>query len=113
MHFSCGFEVQSFEWSDHHVLICLKNEYAKTGSIFVYLPEANGFEGGELAVGGRLDNVTVTVNGKPCCPEILARPSICLHRNEIITYYCGRVLRVRVTIEASGLSGDGIISFSW
>jgi hypothetical protein len=29
LHFSCGFKANSFDWSNRHVKICLKNDYKK------------------------------------------------------------------------------------
>ncbi|KAL7540605.1 hypothetical protein ACHAXR_010246 [Thalassiosira sp. AJA248-18] len=95
LHFSCGFEVASFDWSVRdHVRVCLKNDYKRKGSIFVYLPESKG-----------LDKAAITVNGAPAQVEIVARPSFgdgCE----------GRVIRVDVTIEGSGVKGDGVVLIS-
>ena len=96
LHFSCGFEVSSFDWSDHHVFVTLKNEYKRTGSIFVYLPERNG-----------VDKAVFTVNGKPGSRvDIVAKPSIGENCE-------GRVVRVYVDIEASGADEDGNVSIRW
>lgn len=96
LHFSCGFEVDLFDWSDRHVTVCLKNDYKKKGSIFVYLPERK-----------TLDKAAITVNGKAAGHvEIVARPSIGEH--------CGRVLRVYIEIEGSGVNhDDGLVSIRW
>ncbi|KAL3798082.1 hypothetical protein ACHAW5_010295 [Stephanodiscus triporus] len=92
LHFSCGFEVDSFDWSDRHVKICLKNDYKKRGSIFLYVPECDG-----------LNSAAVTVSGKPGRVEIVARP--------IMGENCGgRVLRVNV---GTGENADGVVSILW
>jgi hypothetical protein len=46
LHFSCGFEVATFDWGDHHVKVCLKNDYKKKGAVYVhvYLPESKGLD---------------------------------------------------------------------
>lgn len=94
LHFSCGFEVLSFRWSDRQVIIQLKNEYKRKGSIFIYLP-------GEKV----LENSTATVNGKSVAKEIVARPSIGSSP--------GSVLRVDVQIEGSRGESDGLVSITW
>ena len=95
LHFSCGFEVDSFDWSDHHVKVVLKNDFHKKGSIFLYIPESD-----------QLNNALVNVNGKPGCFTIAARPS--MEKN------CGgRVLRVYVEIEGSNNNEDGLVSIRW
>ena len=92
LHYSCGFEVDSFDWGDCHVGISLKNDYKKRGSIFLYIPERDG-----------LDRATVTVNGKPGRVEIVARP--------LMGENCGgRVVRVYVGI---GPNEDGVVSIIW
>ena len=96
LHFSCGFEVQTFDWSGNHVEVCLKNDYKKKGSIYVYLPESKG-----------LDNATVAVNGKPGQVDIVARPTIGEDNN-------GRVVQVSIEIQGiGGADGDGEVSIRW
>jgi len=95
LHFSCGFEVKSFDWSAHRVTVCLKNDYKKKGSIFVYIPESEG-----------LNEAAATANGKTGHVEIVARPSIGEN-------YEGRVLRVYIEIEGSGDPDDGLASIHW
>lgn len=92
MHFSCGFEVNSSHWSDRHVRICLRNDYKRQGSIFLYLPERDG-----------LNRAAVTVNGKPGLVEIVARPS--MGEN-----FSGRVLQVYFE---TGPHEDGLVSILW
>ncbi|KAL7550061.1 hypothetical protein ACHAWF_013296 [Thalassiosira exigua] len=94
LHFSCGFEVKSFDWGDRHVNIALKNDYKKEGSIFVYLPERKG-----------LDKADVAVNGNPGIVEIVARPSIGDGHD-------GRVMRIHVEMQGSA-TDDGIITIRW
>ncbi|KAK1743772.1 alpha-galactosidase [Skeletonema marinoi] len=83
LHFSCGFEVSSFVAGEKRVLIELKNNYAKKGSVYLYLP-----------VGKKFDNATVEVNGAEGSMEIIARPT--LGGNE------GVVVRVPVVIKGTG-----------
>ena len=96
LHFSCGFEVDTFDWSDNSVTVRLKNDYKKKGSIYVYIPECKG-----------LDKAVVKLNGEQTAHfDTVARPSI--------DERCGgRVLQVCVEIEGSGNSNDGLISISW
>jgi len=95
LHFSCGFEVKSFDWGDNHVSVHLKNDYKKKGSIFVYLSESKG-----------LDKAAVTVNSKHVYFEVVARPSIGKNCD-------GRVLRVKTEIEGTGVESDGLVSIRW
>jgi len=88
LHFSCGFEVESFDWSANHFSVCLKNDYEKKGSIFVYIPEPD-----------------FTATGKAGHVEIVARPSIGDNCN-------GIVLRVDVEIQGSG-DEDGLVVIHW
>ncbi len=94
LHFSCGFEVDTFDWSSHHVKVSLKNDFHKEGSVFLYIPESE-----------KLNNAIVKVNGNPGVFEISARPSM----GEI----GGRVIRVYVEIEGSNDIVDGIVSIRW
>eukprot|EP00577_Skeletonema_sp_RCC1716_P005016 CAMPEP_0113431976 /NCGR_PEP_ID=MMETSP0013_2-20120614/33880_1 /TAXON_ID=2843 ORGANISM="Skeletonema costatum, Strain 1716" /NCGR_SAMPLE_ID=MMETSP0013_2 /ASSEMBLY_ACC=CAM_ASM_000158 /LENGTH=1149 /DNA_ID=CAMNT_0000321021 /DNA_START=55 /DNA_END=3505 /DNA_ORIENTATION=+ /assembly_acc=CAM_ASM_000158 len=93
LHFSCGFEVSSFVAGEKRVLIELKNNYAKKGSVYLYLP-----------VGKKFDNATVEVNGAEGSMEIIARPT--LGGNE------GVVVRVPVVIKGTGEENDGVVSIS-
>jgi len=95
LHFSCGFEVKSFDWDHRSATVALKNDYKKKGSVFVYLPESKG-----------LDNVVINVNGKPGRADIVAKPSLG-------ESYHGRVLRVYTEIKGSGVKHDGLVSMSW
>jgi len=74
-------------------LIELKNNYAKKGSVYLYLP-----------VGKKFDNATVEVNGAEGSMEIIARPT--LRGNE------GVVVRVPVVIKGTGEENDGVVSIS-
>lgn len=95
LHFSCGFEVDSFDWSDHHVKVLLKNDFHKKGSIFLYIPESE-----------HLNNALAAVSGKPGYFEVAARP--------LTGENCGgRVLRVYVEIEGSNNNEDGCVSIRW
>lgn len=106
LHFSCGFEVRSFVFGEGHVSICLKNDYEKKGSIYLYLPGSDE----------SLNTVAVTANGKPGTAAVVAKPNIGVHTegsNQPTHFYQGRVLQVRVSIEASGAENDGKVSFTW
>ncbi|KAL7439918.1 hypothetical protein ACHAXM_006943 [Skeletonema potamos] len=91
LHFSCGFEVASFEAEEKRVLVHLKNNYAKKGSVYLYLPGGKNFE-----------NAAVKVNGAGGHMEIIARPP--LGEKE------GLVVRVPVVIKGTGEENDGVIS---
>lgn len=93
LHFSCGFEVASFDAKENSVLVHLKNKYAKTGSIYLYLPS-----------GKKFDNASVELNGVPGQMDIIARPTIEGHE--------GLVVRVPVAIKGTGEQDDGVISIS-
>ncbi|KAL9190710.1 hypothetical protein ACHAXT_000416 [Thalassiosira profunda] len=95
LHFSCGFEVVSFDWSARHVEVRLKNDYKKKGSIYVYIPKSEG-----------LHKAAVTVNGDPGELEVVAKPSIGKAGE-------GRVLRVPIEIKGTKGDGDGMVSISW
>merc|ERR1712194_184601 len=94
LHFSCGFEVERFEWSERHVSVRLKNTHKKTGFVVLYLPERH-----------ELDAAVVAVNDEPGSFEIVARPSI--------GGIQGRVIRVHTEIEGSGIKSDGLVSIRW
>mmetsp|Transcript_6450 Transcript_6450/g.10487 ORF Transcript_6450/g.10487 Transcript_6450/m.10487 type:complete len:1168 (+) Transcript_6450:171-3674(+) len=93
LHFSCGFEVASFEAGAKRVLIELKNNYAKKGSVYLYLPD-----------GKKFDNATVEVNGTASSMEVIARPT--LGGND------GVVVRIPVVITGTGEGKDGVVSIS-
>ena len=90
LHFSCGFEVASFEAEEKRVLIQLKTNYAKKGSVYLFLPGKN------------FDNATVEVNGVAGLMEIIARPTIAEHK--------GLVVRIPVVIKGTGKENDGVVS---
>lgn len=97
LHFSCGFEVDLFDWSNNSVKVQLKNDYKKKGSIFVYIPESKGLD----------RSVVVKVNDNETGNyDTVARPSMgdnC----------AGRVLRVYIEIEGSGAKNDGFVFIKW
>jgi len=93
LHFSCGFEVASFEAGAKRVLIELKNNYAKKGSVYLYLPDGKKFY-----------NATVEVNGTASSMEVIARPT--LGGND------GVVVRIPVVITGTGEGKDGVVSIS-
>ena len=96
LHFSCGFEVKTFEWSDKSVRVILKNDYKKCGSVYLFLPERVG-----------IDRASVHVCGRPSRFETVARPSIGPDAHQ------GRVIRVGVEIVANGEEDDGEVSIKW
>ena len=97
MHFSCGFEVDTFDCSDNSVKVKLKNGYKKKGSIFLYIPESKGLD----------ISVVVKVNdNKPGNYDTVAKPSMGDNR-------AGRVLRAYIEIEGSGAKNDGLVSINW
>lgn len=96
LHFSCGFEVKTFEWTDESVRVTLKNDYKKRGSVYLFLPERVG-----------LDRASVYVCGRSSRFETVARPSIGHAANQ------GRVIRIRVEIVANGEEDDGKVSIKW
>jgi len=111
LHFSCGFEVQNFEWSERSVKIELKNEYEKKGSIFVYLPGGRG--DGEK----KLENLSITVNGT-VTPDwcVIAKPKIGVHSAgspKPTHYYHGNIVKVQVSVAGSSGDGDGIVHFNF
>lgn len=92
LHFSCGYEVNSFDWGDCSVKISLKNDYIKEGSVVVYVPESDG-----------LNRAAVTVNGKPGKFDVVAKT--------LMGENCGgSVLRVYVS---TGTIDDGLVSINW
>jgi len=92
LHFSCGYEVNSFDWSDRSVKISLKNDYKKDGSVVVYVPESDG-----------LNRAAVTVNGKPGKFDVVAKTPMGKNRG-------GSVLRVYVS---TGIIDEGVVSIHW
>ncbi len=110
LHFSCGFEVRNFEWSERIVKIQLKNDYEKKGSIFVFLP------GGSVVDEGKLRKCSISVNGEVTTDwHVIANPKIGMHSegsHEPTHYYYGKVIKVQVSIAGSGEDGDGIVVFN-
>ena len=96
LHFSCGFEVKAFEWTDGSVRVTLKNEYEKRGSIYLFLPGRVG-----------LDRASVSVCGRSSSFETVASPSIGHAANQ------SRVIRIRVEVAANGEEDDGKVSIKW
>jgi len=104
LHFSCGFEVQSFEWGSSFINISLKNEYEKSGSIFLFIPETDGNR-------NALDSIDATVNGEAIGVEVVARPII--NDGKTKNSRAGRVIKVRVNIAGLKEQSDGKIEISW
>lgn len=93
LHFSCGFEVASFDAKEKSVLVHFKNSYTKKGYVYLYLPDGRNFDG-----------ATVIVNGAPGQMDIIARPTLGEHK--------GMVVRVPVVIKGTGEEHDGVVSIS-
>eukprot|EP00956_Cyclotella_meneghiniana_P044577 scaffold324189_cov86-Cyclotella_meneghiniana.AAC.1 len=100
LHFSCGFEVKSFEWGSSYVNILLKNDYEKFGSVFLYVP-------GDKS----LDNITASVNGESNEVHVVARPAISNGKSD--GGFVGRIIKVGVSIAGTGTDSDGRIEISW
>lgn len=98
LHFSCGFEVNFFEWDDSSVKLSLKNDYEKSGSVFLYLPESD-------------NQIAATVNGQSSQVEIVAKPAI--HNDKSNECNVGRIVKVKVHIAGSQTDSDGKIEISW
>lgn len=104
LHFSCGFEVHSFEWGSSFVKISLKNDYEKSGSVFIYIPES-------ASAGKSLDDMYATVNGEASRAEVVARPAI--NNDKSKDNHPGRVVKIRVYTNGGQEETDGKIEISW
>ena len=99
LHFSCGYEVLSFDASQKNkVLISLKTDLNRIGHIYLFVPTVDishvrvleaGDKPGRWAVVGNTPNE----GGSPHC--------------------CGRVLRITVVVHADGSPGDGEIAVDY
>ena len=100
LHFSCGFEVLSFQCGPKYVNLSLKNNYKKSGSVFIFIPQS-----------GSDDSIAAQVNGKSGVVEIVARPAINNGKSE--SSYTGTVIKVKVQITGARTEPDGEIKISW
>lgn len=104
LHFSCGFEVQSFEWCSSHIDLTFKNEYDKTGSVFLYIPEPG-------SSGKTLDNLSALTNGEASRVDVVARPAI--HNNKTKNFHAGVVVKIRVHCDGSQNIVGGQVKITW
>ena len=104
LHFSCGFEVQSFEWGSSYINLSLKNDYDKSGNIFLYLPEPENNS-------KSLDDIAASVNGEVSRVEVIARPAISNGKTKKCKL--GRVVKIQVSITGSQAAADGQVKISW
>ena len=97
LHFSCGFEVKSFEWGSSLVNLSLKNNYEKSGFVFLFIPGDK--------------NINASVNGESSEVQVVARPAISNGKSD--GGLAGRIVKIGVTIAGTGTDSDGRIEISW
>jgi alpha-galactosidase len=93
LHFSCGYEVKSFEATSTSLKIQLRKDCDRAGYVFLYVPRMT------------LDDVAVTVAGKDARWQAMGntpdatKVAVCI----------GRVIRVPVAVKGDGSRQDGEI----
>lgn len=93
LHFSCGYEVQTFQATQDSVEIQLKTENKRNGFVYLFLPTEPAAP-------------KVRMNGKSVVAEIVAKTPRTDHGK---TIYHGTVIKVGVEIKADKSSEDGLV----
>ena len=93
LHFSCGYEVRSFQTDGpHKVRIALKTELNRVGHVYLFLPTID------------TSHVQVTVNGEKGRWNVISNVP-----RDGSPHCCGRVVRIMVVVHADGSTNDGQI----
>ena len=98
IHFSCGYEVMSFDTSSspngNNVAIRLKTELKRVGHVFLFIPIVD------------TSHVNVTLAGKSAPWSVICNvPDE--HKEGVISVCCGRIIRITVIVNADGSEKDG------
>lgn len=96
--------MQAFAWGNGYVNLALKNEYEKSGSVFLYIPESDN-------KGKSLDDITASVNGEASKVEVVAKPTI--NNSQLNQSQSGRVVKINVHIAGTQTESDGKIELLW
>lgn len=98
LHFSCGYEVLSFDTSQKNkVLIRLKTDLNRVGHVYLFVPTVD------------TSHIRVLEAGKPGRWTVVGNtpkeggPSHC----------CGRILRIMVIVHGNGSDGDGELAVDY
>lgn len=96
LHFSCGYEVLSFEQgaNPNKVRIQLKTDLNRIGHVYLFVPTVD------------TSHLRVTVAGEPGRWSVFGNTP----KEGGPTNCCGRIIRIKVIIHANGSKGDGEIS---
>ena len=94
LHFSCGYEVLSFDTSEKNkVSVHLKTDLNRSGNIFLFVPTVD------------TSHVRVSVGSKPGKWSVVANTP----QEGGSSHCCGRILKIAVTIRGDGSDRDGEI----
>ena len=93
IHFSCGYEVRSFQATKTSLKIHLRKDYDRAGFVFLYIPRS------------KVDHVSVTASGK----EVPWRAIGNTPDATKVAVCIGRVIRVQVLVKGDGSMRDGEI----
>jgi len=96
LHFSCGYEVLSFDTSPSKLTIRLRNEFKRVGHVYLFIPIVD------------TSHVGVTVAGKSSRWSVIS--NVPDDRKEgVASLCCGRIIRVSVIVKADASEKDGEI----
>lgn len=109
LHFSCGYEVKSFSATSTEATLCLKNNWSRTGSVFVFVPRTNVDTGGV---------VVVKVSGVPVQRkyggwEVVANTPGRQGNDNNRTVCVGRIVRIWVVVHGDESMHDGVVSIQF
>jgi hypothetical protein len=94
LHFTCGYEVESFSSTEKMIAMQFKNETKRSGFAYFYIPKCT-------------EEIDVKMGGMSVKAEVVTKLPKIHHNTET---YGGQIIRVWVSIHGSGSKHDGEVS---